>query len=90
MQCVSCGQSLHTISLMSKSYLLDTGRRGLTRWLDRMHNVRMDTTSSKRPGTKARSVRVEDELWDAALARALERGENVSEAVRRALKRYTR
>jgi hypothetical protein len=38
--------------------------------------------------TPNRVVRVEDELWDAAKAKAAERGETVSDAVRRALKRY--
>jgi antitoxin component of RelBE/YafQ-DinJ toxin-antitoxin module len=38
--------------------------------------------------TPNRVVRVEDELWDAAKAKAAERGETVSDAIRRALKRY--
>lgn len=46
--------------------------------------------TDKRPGTTARSVRVEDALWHAALARAAERGESVSDVIRRALVRYTR
>ena len=36
----------------------------------------------------ARSVRVEDELWNAAMARAAQRGETVSDVVGRALRRY--
>lgn len=34
------------------------------------------------PGTTLRNVRVPDELWDAALARAEDEHTNVSEAVR--------
>lgn len=41
-----------------------------------------------RPGNPARAVRVEDELWDAALAIAAERGENLSDVMRAALRRY--
>lgn len=40
------------------------------------------------PKTVARTVRVPDELWDAVTAQARERGETVSDVVRRALKRY--
>lgn len=38
----------------------------------------------------ARGIRVPDELWNAAKKRADERGETVSEAVRKFLERYTR
>lgn len=44
----------------------------------------------KRPGTTARSVRIEDDLWRAALERAAERGESVSDVIRRALRRYVK
>ena len=37
---------------------------------------------------KLRAVRVSDEVWDAAAAKARKRGESVSEVIRRALKRY--
>lgn len=37
---------------------------------------------------KARAVRVEDDLWRAAQAKADERGEILSEVIREALKRY--
>lgn len=43
-----------------------------------------------RAGNPARAVRVEDELWHAAQARAAERGETVSDVIRRALERYVR
>ncbi len=42
------------------------------------------------PKTVARAVRVDDALWHAAQARADERGETVSDVIRRALRRYTR
>lgn len=43
----------------------------------------------RRQGTiPARSARVADELWNAAMARAAQRGETVSDVVRRALRRY--
>ena len=43
-----------------------------------------------RPDNRAHTVRVPDPLWEKALARADERGETVSEAVRRFLERYAR
>ena len=43
-----------------------------------------------RPPRKPRSVKVEDELWSAALAKADERGDVLSEVIRDALKRYVR
>jgi predicted DNA binding CopG/RHH family protein len=41
-----------------------------------------------RDDNPARAVRVPDPLWDAAKARAAERGETVSDLIRRALQRY--
>jgi hypothetical protein len=41
-----------------------------------------------RPPRKPRSVKVEDELWEAAKRKADERGEVLSEVIRAALKRY--
>jgi antitoxin component of RelBE/YafQ-DinJ toxin-antitoxin module len=43
-----------------------------------------------KPKTTLRNVRVDDELWAAALETAAARGENVSEAIRRFLKRYVK
>jgi hypothetical protein len=43
-----------------------------------------------RPSNPARAVRVEDALWKAAQERAAERGETVSDVIRRALERYTK
>jgi hypothetical protein len=42
------------------------------------------------PKTPLRSIRVEDALWAAALAKAGERGETVSAVVRKALERYVK
>lgn len=42
------------------------------------------------PKTPARSVRVPDELWDAVKAQAEQRGETVTDAVVRALRRYVK
>jgi antitoxin component of RelBE/YafQ-DinJ toxin-antitoxin module len=39
---------------------------------------------------KSRVVRVSDDLWDRAKKRADEKGETVSEAVRKFLERYSR
>lgn len=39
-------------------------------------------------GVKLRNVPVADDLWDAAKARAAERGESLSEVIRRALRAY--
>jgi len=43
-----------------------------------------------RPPRKPRSVKVEDDLWAAALAKADERGEILSEEIRRFLARYVK
>jgi len=42
------------------------------------------------PKTPARAVRVEDGLWQAAQQAAEQRGETVSDVIRRALLRYVR
>lgn len=42
------------------------------------------------PKTPRRSFRIPDDLWDAARAKAKERGETVTDVVIRALKRYVR
>ncbi len=42
------------------------------------------------PKTPLRSVRVPDAVWHAAQQRAAEKGETVSDVVRRALTRYAR
>lgn len=41
------------------------------------------------PVTKIRTVRVDDELWEAAQERAKERRESVADVIRRALLAYT-
>jgi len=38
--------------------------------------------------TPIRNIRVPDDEWEAAKAKAAERGESVTEVVRRALRRY--
>ena len=43
-----------------------------------------------RKDNPARSLRVSDDLWERAKKRADEKGETVSEAVRKFLERYTR
>lgn len=43
-----------------------------------------------RKDNPARSVRVPDDLWNAAKTRAEERGETVTDVLIRALKRYVR
>jgi hypothetical protein len=43
-----------------------------------------------RDDNPARAVRVPDELWDAAKAKAAGRGETVSDVIRRALERYVK
>lgn len=42
------------------------------------------------PKTPQRTVRVPDDVWSAAKAKADERGENLSEVIRKALQRYAR
>lgn len=41
-------------------------------------------------GTPLRNVRVPDDLWQAAMAKAAERGETLSDVLRRALERYVK
>lgn len=45
---------------------------------------------SPRPPRKPRSFKCEDELWDAAKAKAEERNEVLSEEIRAFLKRYVK
>lgn len=42
------------------------------------------------PKTPTRAVRIPDELWRAAQAKAADRDETVTDVVRRALERYIR
>ncbi len=42
------------------------------------------------PKTPTRAVRIEDGLWLAAQQKAAERGETVSDVIRRALQRYVK
>ena len=41
-------------------------------------------------GTPLRNVRVPDDLWRAAMSKALDRGETLSEVIRRALEKYVK
>ena len=41
-------------------------------------------------GTPLRNVRVADDLWQAAMAKAAERGETLSDVLRRALEKYVK
>lgn len=41
-------------------------------------------------GTTRRSLRVSDDLWNAATAKAAERGEPLSDVIRKALERYVK
>ena len=42
------------------------------------------------PKTPSRNVRVPDHLWDAAMSKALDRDESLSEVIRRALEEYVK
>jgi hypothetical protein len=48
-----------------------------------------DGRRGDRSATKVRAVRVSDDLWEAAQARAAENGESLSDVIRRALIAYT-
>lgn len=50
----------------------------------------MVPSRAKPTHTPNRVVRVSDELWQAAQAKAAEKGETISEVVRRALERYVK
>jgi hypothetical protein len=54
-----------------------------------VYAVRYDGDMPKEP-MKSRVVRVSDDLWERAKRRADEKGETVSEAVRKFLERYAR
>lgn len=41
-------------------------------------------------GTPLRNVRVADDLWQAAMAKAAEQGETLSDVLRRALEKYVK
>lgn len=43
-----------------------------------------------RPDNPARTVRVPDDLWNAARAKAATNGETVADVIRRALERYVK
>ena len=43
-----------------------------------------------RPKTPARTVRVDDDLWDAAHKKASDRGDSLSQVIREALRKYVR
>ena len=47
-----------------------------------------DTRKGDRSATKVRAVRVSDDVWEAALAKAAENGETVADVVRAALIDY--
>jgi predicted HicB family RNase H-like nuclease len=42
------------------------------------------------PKTPSRNVRVPDDLWHAAMSKALDRGESLSDVIRRALEKYVK
>ena len=46
--------------------------------------------SPNTPGTPRRTIRVADALWEAAQAKAQERGEDLSTVLRKALERYVK
>ena len=54
------------------------------------HGYPPDQLMPNQPKTIAHTIRVEDDLWKAARATAYERGETVSDAIRRSLRNYTR
>lgn len=45
-------------------------------------------TMPNQPKTPQRTVRVPDDVWEAAKTKAAERGENLSDVIRKALARY--
>lgn len=53
-----------------------------------MSTRKPDTRKGDRSATRTRPVRVSDELWEAAKAKAAENGENLSDAIRRFLADY--
>lgn len=56
-------------------------------------NGRMRTTLSRMANqskTPQRTVRIPDDTWEAAKAKAEERGENLSEVIRKYLERYAK
>lgn len=54
------------------------------------HEAAVIAPMPNKPKTPMHSFRVEDELWEAAKKRAEERGETLTEALRKFLRRYTK
>lgn len=48
------------------------------------------TVAPNAPGTPRRTIRVPDDEWAAALAKAEERGESLPEEIRKFLRRYAK
>jgi hypothetical protein len=55
-----------------------------------MTRTTLRRVTPNQPKTPIHSLRVPDELWDKAKARAKERDETLSDAIRKFLERYTR
>lgn len=47
-------------------------------------------TMPNKPKTPHRTIRISDELWQAAQAKAAERGETLTDVLRRSLERYVK
>lgn len=54
------------------------------------HEAEYDDDELVPAAMKPRAIRVDDETWDDAIRIARERGDNVSELVRAALRRYVK
>jgi predicted HicB family RNase H-like nuclease len=50
--------------------------------------ARVSPSMPNAPKTPSRNVRVSNDLWHAAMSKALDRGESLSDVIRRALERY--
>ena len=89
--CRICGTTIHTISGQEQPHdcLAPSGPDALAYAWWQGHDT-ATTTRPARPARRPRSVKVEDDLWEAAKRKADERGEILSEVIREALKRYVR
>lgn len=47
-------------------------------------------TVPNQPKTPMRSVRIPDDIWEAAKAKAAERGDSMTDVIRQALERYAK
>lgn len=62
----------------------------MTPTLDDVSAATVPTVAPNAPGTPRRTIRVPDDEWAAAMAKAGQRGESLPEEIRKFLRRYAK